>query len=95
MWTVKSVVFSPDGKTLITAGEEGTIKFWSMRTIESTYVQEAISLPVEPYGHKSVAGAFFAPARDSRSGAGQIVVGLQAGQVLYWGGQMNKELTKK
>ena len=54
--------------------------------MQTSYLQEALSVPVEPYGDHPVAGAFFAPDSGAKGGSGQIVVGLREGPILYWGG---------
>lgn len=58
---VTSLVFSPDGKTLVNGNREGTIHFWDMRTqqIKSTFSEHSglNALAFSPDGHTLASGS--------------------------------------
>ena len=67
---VTSLVFSPDGKTLVNGNREGTIHFWDMRTqqIKSTFS-----------GHSGLNSVAFSP--DGHT----LASGSSDGTILIWG----------
>jgi hypothetical protein len=69
-WSVSSIAFSPDGKLLLSAGEDSRIKVWKMTGAVPTAEGHELSTMGQGYMAFSADGKFFAVG----SGSGQITV---------------------
>ena len=61
-WTV-SAAFSPDGRSIVTAGGDDMVRIFALSTRKPRRVADGASRPGQPlaYPHRGVAGAIFSP----------------------------------
>jgi WD40 repeat protein len=66
---VNAVAFSPDGKTLATGGDDGTVRIWNLATGKEWQVFQVHPITAEPFGKGVRAVAFSPDGKTLASGA--------------------------
>ncbi|GJJ71103.1 enhancer of mRNA-decapping protein 4 [Entomortierella parvispora] len=76
---INDIAFSPDGSVIVTASEDGSVKFWEIGSSKATFLSEFI-----PHGGLGVTNAVFVDEADTTAARGVVTACRRGTELSLW-----------